>query len=1204
MASKKIKLPPTLIIGLGGKGCSIVKKVHDMTNEAQRKFIRFVFFDTDANELRQCRENAPDAFTIQTSRNMTAGQALRIDPEARLNTFPINQQVLNKPMTEGAGQIRALSKLAFDATLREGRIQPLHDAVGQLLPLTGEETDQAMRVMIVATICGGTGSGLFLPLSMYLRHYLETNRQQKPIIRGFCVLPGIFSVNSSMGEVEKENLRTNAYAALREIDAFMLRSDSENSEILRNRYRMKMPRPGTIDQYDDYNDNPIDFCYLFDGQNMDGSGLDTMKDYVQHAADCIYAASISKLNTRLNSSEDNTVLSRIRTSGRNRYCGIGASKIVYPFVDINKYIAYDWMKQATSKEWLKYDEAAKTEISKRNALRASGVSQPELDERDFYCRTVDANQEQRDNFSLEIIDECYKKGDDGITNTDPLWEIYYGKIKSFIDKKVEESTTSDKTYVKKVDEDISQIQSDMRKHMNEGNVSDFTTDFNVCDRKLKSFYSIIRRNAENSAGIISGSLFAVENYDLNNEERLEHWLMTKGDVPMHPNSVRYFLYNLKSVLDRELLLLTLPPQDEIESTPSADEDSVESLPKIEKDISDFFNAESFSIDYGNGHRERVKISNYVYGELGSPKYNSFVKKKEWKEKVRGVINRCTNNYESIKRYYGAYIQVSVLKKAISFIEQLYTNYETLFNALKTEITHIPREMQKIEETYESREGNPIKYACASEKCLSYFLSECANTIGTFKLTDEFRKKVFTTVFNCMTLTESKQHAAINDLVSNDIIEFWRGEVLKKYSKVIDLDVVSALCLQNEIENDEHAGDFEKQKHYIERVRDEALKLASPFIDKPGGREPHIIRAYGTGSEAVNTDNTVNAMLYSKVLSEVISDDYMDKYQVVFMNAVYDLSVKDLHKFAPEDRLPEDPIDKGIYYKAYRARIEHVLPDSRRTREMTPHLDKTWHYIGVLPDLDDRVEVMDVKNAQKAFFYSVVMNEYIHKDNEDKFVFLNENRKPIKNEIDVSDGKCDKFHEIYEAMLRSRPLIKTVIDRFEKIEEKEQKEKGLGSKSYKATELYINMNTPTKKGDPLHYSDKAEKTSYIEIPILYKVSTGNSMFDDECAMTMFQNMTDTIEEYLKGFYGNDKAVCDTYFAEWFGEQTMLMLKNVSSCYSEILENPLNDSLFKNLANVIIAKFNRYEYCDEAAKQCKAFKEEYERLTSGESNAKEN
>ena len=55
-----------------------------------------------------------------------------------------------------------------------------------------------------------------------------------------------------------------------------------------------------------------------------------------------------------------------------------------------------------------------------------------------------------------------------------------------------------------------------------------------CRLVVKSFYSIIRRNAENSAGIIAGSLFAVENYDLNNEERLEHWLMTKGDVPMHP----------------------------------------------------------------------------------------------------------------------------------------------------------------------------------------------------------------------------------------------------------------------------------------------------------------------------------------------------------------------------------------------------------------------------------------------------------------------------------------------------------------------------------------------------------------------------------------------------------------------------------------------------------------------------------------------
>ena len=112
---RKAKLPPTLIVGLGGTGCEIISRVDKLANEEQRKFIRFVFFDTDANELRQRKEEAPYIYTVQTSRKLTVGQALRNDVEARDNTFPKNQQLFNKPLTEGAGQIRAISKLAFDA---------------------------------------------------------------------------------------------------------------------------------------------------------------------------------------------------------------------------------------------------------------------------------------------------------------------------------------------------------------------------------------------------------------------------------------------------------------------------------------------------------------------------------------------------------------------------------------------------------------------------------------------------------------------------------------------------------------------------------------------------------------------------------------------------------------------------------------------------------------------------------------------------------------------------------------------------------------------------------------------------------------------------------------------------------------------------------------------------------------------------------
>ncbi|MBO5744357.1 MAG: hypothetical protein J6R60_01060, partial [Clostridia bacterium] len=354
--ASKAKLAPTLIIGLGGTGCEIASRVDKLTNEEQRKFVRFVHFDTDANELRMRREETPYIKTVQTSTRVTVGQALRNDREARENSFPTNLQLLNKPLTEGAGQVRSISKLAFDACIREGRISPLYEAIDELQKINGDSMAQAMRVVIVSTLVGGTGSGILLPLSMYLRHYLENACQKKPIIRGVCVLPDVFFHGNNKTDIEKNNLRANAYATLRELDAFMLKADSSNAAELSKRFWLKMPTPGTVDEYDDYALNPMDCCFLFDGQNQDGDGLQNFSMYKQHVADCIYASSISMINKRLNSSEDNTILQRCAENGRNRYCGFGTSKIVYPFKDVRDYIAMTWMNQSMTTDWLRYDK--------------------------------------------------------------------------------------------------------------------------------------------------------------------------------------------------------------------------------------------------------------------------------------------------------------------------------------------------------------------------------------------------------------------------------------------------------------------------------------------------------------------------------------------------------------------------------------------------------------------------------------------------------------------------------------------------------------------------------------------------------------------------------------------------------------------------------------------------------------------------------
>ena len=109
-----------------------------MVTEEQRRHIGFAVFDTDINELREIQEANPYIRTIQTSTKLTVGEYLNIDTHARDTWFPVNGILNSKALTEGAGQVRAISRLALDTAIRAGNMEPLHNAIEDLYKLEGD----------------------------------------------------------------------------------------------------------------------------------------------------------------------------------------------------------------------------------------------------------------------------------------------------------------------------------------------------------------------------------------------------------------------------------------------------------------------------------------------------------------------------------------------------------------------------------------------------------------------------------------------------------------------------------------------------------------------------------------------------------------------------------------------------------------------------------------------------------------------------------------------------------------------------------------------------------------------------------------------------------------------------------------------------------------------------------------------------------
>ena len=141
-----------------------------------------------------------------------------------------------------------------------------------------------------------------------------------------------------------------------------------------------------------------------DGQNAEDSTLVSTMQYEIQAAQALYEQNIGPMQKKAFSVEDNIIkeMSNPGNYGRNRFGGIGAGVIRYPYEEIADYIAYDWALDSIGGEgeaakWSKYDNAF--EVKLREA-RKKGLSATEAPTRaEVYTEKMNT---ATDNFTKDL----------------------------------------------------------------------------------------------------------------------------------------------------------------------------------------------------------------------------------------------------------------------------------------------------------------------------------------------------------------------------------------------------------------------------------------------------------------------------------------------------------------------------------------------------------------------------------------------------------------------------------------------------------------------------------------------------------------------------------------------------------------------------------------------------------------------------------
>jgi hypothetical protein len=1095
-------LARTLIVGLGGRGSEIVELVSRKVREDQRSKLGFVLFDTDANEISTVDGNNGLIRKIQTSQNLTVKQYLAVDKNAATSWFPSHPVLDPKTVTEGAGQVRAVSRLALNTAIRTGAMQVLEDAIHHLYKLTDKNEEQALRVIIVSTLAGGTGSGLILPISMYIRNFVNSRLQKNAcIIRGFFIMPDVmYDVVS--GETERNNLKTNAYATIRELEAFQRGKETLEPVGRYNSLKFEIPSITSGDSIE-LETRPFDFCFLFDKVNLINTNIDKFDDRLQHAADCIYAQAIGPMNARSNSSEDNVIRELIGSGGRNRYCGAGTSRLEYPREDIREYVSLNWAKKVVTESWLYFDNEIKGRLKEFEELREKGFSLAEVSEASLYTDIVEAAYVHRNDFARKIIEESYFSPNESPDSRVGRWFKYINGLKKFVNEKsitfqggLEKRYSSLYSFI----QDLSQIEEKSDIEYDKfvkayGDLKKLRTDlsFKIDDIATSVSYQIFKSNKE----------FETCRKD---ESQIEFYLTGENMNFLHPNSVRYILYKLMFELERV-------------------------IKTVKNDISshnDFF--ESFDVDHLGYDQSDSKGGK---PDISSRKPNilQHITKALNADQIQ-LKDSFMEFYDSLVSFRNDSILLVVLSEALEYVRRLADSYGLFYKSFESNVRFIDSNISRIEQNYQICEGKPVRYVCASKVCLEKLLESMPFTGSNVSLDSNVCAGLFNEIKNHSKLhkgkDDNKKKAFIgkyfSDTFQNVILQNFRDRVSNAYPDIIDQDILSAL--EKEALYERELTNPESVKNYIIECIEAALVLAEPFIERPiSTHRGSMIRSCVYNTSVFGDDNNTSVNANSTLRQEIVKgilkknggipNDEFDDNMIVFYKAIYGLSVGDMPRFLPKN--PEKAVmDDGQYFSAYQSLISNLTPNTQKNKVVTPHIDKNWHIITKLPELDYEFQRKVEMNIYRAFFNGIVLG----KINYEK---VSTTRKLYKVFIDedmfemiVSNGTpCDSFYEIHDALTINPVLVKSI----ERSVQKEIKDENDRRVPYSKTRFIRSLSN-------LFISEFSEydKLSFFDLPTLLKISTPSSKYLDADGAEFMLAIIEEIIDFSASILPKEEVGC--------------------------------------------------------------------------------
>ena len=320
--AQMVRVAPTLVIGLVGSGTWTARRLKRLRQirYGQNQLVRFLFIDCDQSAFASdpALADVTDAEKVllhipnpeQIYRDAVNG----VGEYAKMREWlPDGLNVTLLRNAKGAGGIRPVGRFALFASLNEVR-QKLEGALNAILAIERElETllqAQAERVeveitqpriYIVGSLCGGTGSSLFLDIAVLVRHLMrQVAPNVTPAIIGLFFLPSVFTNENFLrtNPTYLSIIRAIGYAALKELEYFC-----DADTLKANPFTFRYPNMPDIE----VNVPVYDEEFVLERGTADGRMLTTKEEVLELAARSLMADIGSPVGAQVRAANANIV---------------------------------------------------------------------------------------------------------------------------------------------------------------------------------------------------------------------------------------------------------------------------------------------------------------------------------------------------------------------------------------------------------------------------------------------------------------------------------------------------------------------------------------------------------------------------------------------------------------------------------------------------------------------------------------------------------------------------------------------------------------------------------------------------------------------------------------------------------------------------------------------------------------------------------